>query len=138
MRKFGWPGSLLHEWEHWVALARPVQPTLGSIVLAAKSNATAFSQLPPGAHAELASASATIERALRDAVSYDQVNYLMLMMADKEVHFHVIPRYNGSRHWNGHEFVDSGWPKLPDFGRALTLEDGEQHALASWLQDFFA
>ncbi len=33
--RFGWPQTLVREWDHWVALARPAQPTLASLVLAA-------------------------------------------------------------------------------------------------------
>jgi len=136
--KFGWPGTLLREWEHWVLLARPTQPTLGSVVLAAKSDVTAFSALPSAAHAELATASAVIEHALRSAVAYEKINYLMLMMADNEVHFHIIPRYDGAREWNDRPFVDAGWPKVPDLGHALTLEGDELSALVGWLKTFFA
>ncbi len=136
--KFGWPGTLLHEWDHWVLLARPAQPTLGSMVLAAKSDATAFSDLPPAAYAELATASVAIEHALRSAIAYEKINYLMLMMADNEVHFHVIPRYDGTREWNGNSFADVGWPKVPDLGNATLLRDDEILALVRWLKPFFA
>ena len=136
--KFGYPGTLLREFEHWVVLARPAQPTLGSLVLAAKSDVTAFSELPPAAHAELATATAAIEHALRAAVGYQKINYLMLMMADNEVHFHVIPRYDGARTWNDREFVDAGWPKVPDLGTAVTLEGDDLDALTTWLKGFFA
>ena len=138
IEKFGWPRTLLREFEHWVVLARPAQPTLGSLVLAAKSDATAFSDLPPSAHAELATISAVIEKGLRKAVGYARINYLMLMMVDQEVHFHVIPRYEGEREWNGIEFVDAGWPKLPDLGTAVALEEPDLDALISWLRDVFA
>jgi hypothetical protein len=37
IEKFGWPGSLVHEFEHWLVLVRPAQVTLGSLVLAAKA-----------------------------------------------------------------------------------------------------
>ena len=50
MLKFGYPGSLIREYEHWAVMLRPAQVTLGSLVLAARSDATAFGQLPPGAH----------------------------------------------------------------------------------------
>ena len=50
MRKFGYPETLIREYDHWVVLLRPAQVTLGSLVLAAKSDATAFGQLPPEAH----------------------------------------------------------------------------------------
>ena len=86
LRKFGWPATLVTEFDHWVVLARPAQPTLGSLVLAVKSEVTAFGDLPAAAHAELAKATAAIERALGKAVSYSKLNYLMLMMVDPHVH----------------------------------------------------
>ena len=47
MLKFGYPDSLICDYEHWVVLLRPAQVTRGSLVLAAKSDATAFGQLDP-------------------------------------------------------------------------------------------
>ena len=137
MVKFGWPGTLVREFEHWAVLARPAQPTLGSLVLAAKSDATAFGDLPAEAHAELKTATAAIEAALRKGVDYAKLNYLMLMMVDPHVHFHVIPRYEGAREWNGREFVDVGWPRVPDLGHAVSLEGEELAALVAWLKGLF-
>ncbi|WP_395329877.1 HIT family protein [Novosphingobium sp. BL-8H] len=138
MEKFGFPASLVAEFDHWVVLARPAQPTLGSLVLAAKSAATAFGDLPAQAHAELKQATAAIERALAEAVGYAKLNYLMLMMVDPHAHFHVIPRYEGVREWRGREFVDCGWPKVPDLGHAVALEGEELAALVAWLKPLFA
>ena len=135
--KFGWPTTLVREFEHWVVLARPAQPTLGSLVLAAKSDATAFGDLPGEAHAELKQVTAAIEAALAKAVGYARLNYLMLMMVDPHVHFHVIPRYEGSREWGGREFVDVGWPKVPDLGHAVALEGKDLAALTDWLKSSF-
>lgn len=137
IEKFGYPASLVAEFEHWVILARPAQPTLGSLVLAAKSDATAFGDLPAEAHAELKQASSAIEAALSGAVDYARLNYLMLMMVDPHVHFHVIPRYEGAREWQGREFVDCGWPKVPDLGHAVALEGDALGALVSWLKAAF-
>lgn len=138
MEKFGFPATLVKEFAHWVVLARPAQPTLGSLVLAAKSDATAFGDLPAEAHAELKQATSAIEAALSRAVDYARINYLMLMMVDPNVHFHVIPRYEGSREWQTREFVDVGWPKLPDLGHAVALEGAELAALVEWLKAAFA
>ncbi|AXB77893.1 HIT family protein [Novosphingobium sp. P6W] len=138
IEKFGWPATLVAQFDHWVVLARPSQPTLGSLVLAAKSDATAFGDLPAEAHAELKIATAAIEAALGEAVGYAKINYLMLMMADPQVHFHVIPRYEGAREWKGREFVDCGWPKVPDLGHAVTLEGEALDALTAWLKGYFA
>lgn len=137
IRKFGYPGTLVHEFEHWVVLARPAQPTLGSLVLAAKSDATSFAHLDAAAYAELQQATAAIEAALGRAVRFDRINYLMLMMVDPQVHFHVIPRYAGSREWQSRQFVDAGWPKVPDLGQAVTLEGEDLAALVLWLQGYF-
>jgi hypothetical protein len=65
LQKFGYPGSLVKEHHHWCVLLRPQQVTLGSLILAAKSDATAFSDLPPTAFAELAIVVTEIEQSLR-------------------------------------------------------------------------
>jgi diadenosine tetraphosphate (Ap4A) HIT family hydrolase len=121
MRKFGYPNTLIREYDHWVILLRPAQVTLGSLVLAAKSDTTAFGALPPGAHAELARVTAEIEATLSAEVSYQRINYLMLMMVDPHVHFHIFPRYEGSRVIGNVEVADMGWPGPPDLKSAQEL-----------------
>lgn len=138
IENFGFPASLVAQYEHWLVLARPAQPTLGSLVLAARSDATAFGDLPAEAHAELKTVTSQIEAALSRAVGHARLNYLMLMMVDPHVHFHVIPRYEGSREWQGREFVDCGWPKLPDLGHAVALEGEGLTGFAAWLKGHFA
>ena len=124
MRKFGYPESLVREYAHWVVLLRPAQVTLGSLVLAAKSDATAFGQLPPEAHAELATVTKEVEATLLAEFAYDRINYLMLMMVDPHVHFHIFPRYEGLQSFGGVSMEDRGWPGPPDLksGRQLAPE----------------
>lgn len=138
IRKFGHPATLLREWDHWVVLLRPAQPTLGSMVLAAKSEATAFADLPPAAFAELALATHAIEHVLSGFVRYAKLNYLMLMMVDPHVHFHVIPRYEGARNWGGMAFPDKGWPAVPALGEAVALDGGQRDMLVGELRAAFA
>lgn len=121
MLKFGYPDTLIRKWDHWVVLVRPAQVTLGSLVLAATSNATAYSDLPDEAFAEQASAVRAIEAALRQFCNYERLNYLMLMMVDPNVHFHVLPRYSEPRSWGGFEFKDAGWPGPPQLKEAVDL-----------------
>jgi diadenosine tetraphosphate (Ap4A) HIT family hydrolase len=130
IEKFGYPATLLKELEHWVILLRPAQVTLGALVLAAKSDATAYHQLDRAAFAEQADAVALIERALASFTGYERINYLMLMMVDPNVHFHVIPRYSQARHWGGIEFPDAGWPAAPQLGTAVQLSDEQIPVLA--------
>lgn len=111
--KFGYPGTLLHEGRHWALLVRPAQPTLGSLVLCATSEARAYGELPTEAFREQGRFITLVERMLADFVSFERINYLMLMMVDPHVHFHVIPRYQGLRQFGGTDFPDAGWPNLP-------------------------
>ena len=120
--KFGYPATLLRELEHWVVLLRPAQVTLGSLVMAAKSDATAFADLPREAFAEQADVIAAVETALARFTNYERINYLMLMMVDPNVHFHVIPRYAEPRGWNEIAFADEGWPGPPRLDRSIELD----------------
>ena len=131
---FGYPDSLVKEYEHWVVLVRADQVTLGSLVLAAKGDATAFGALEPAAFAELGEIVPAIERALRAFCGYEKINYLMLMMADPNVHFHVIPRYEGERTAEGVSVADKGWPKPPALGEAVELNPQQISQLVSWMK----
>ena len=132
--RFGYPQTLVAEYEHWLVLLRPSQPTLGSLVLAAKADATAFSDLAPAAYGELGNAIGDIEDVLASAVRYEKINYLMLMMVDPHVHFHVIPRYLGERQAVGFSIADTGWPKMPVLGDAVELDRAGIEALTDWLR----
>ena len=138
IRKFGYPETLVREYAHWLVLLRPAQPTLGSLVLAARSDATAFGDLPAEAHAELAVVTRDIESALKQAVTYERINYLMLMMVDPHVHFHVIPRYADARSHGDLTIADAGWPKPPALGEAVALDPAQIAALVGWLKGHFA
>ena len=137
IRRFGHPETLVAEYDHWVVLLRQAQPTLGSLVLAAKGEATAFADLDPAAFAELSRAIADIEAALAVAVGYAKINYLMLMMVDPHVHFHVLPRYEGERSACGVTVSDAGWPKVPVLGEAVTLDMAQIEALTAWLRSLW-
>jgi diadenosine tetraphosphate (Ap4A) HIT family hydrolase len=131
--KFGYPAALVAEYAHWVVLLRPAQPTAGSLILAAKSSATAFGELPGAFHAELTKVTADIERILKAAVDYERINYLMLMMVDPHVHFHVIPRYQGERALGDLRITDTSWPKPPDLGSATALTAAQRQSVAGLL-----
>ena len=127
--KFGYPGTLVAEWSRWLVLLRPAQPTLGSLVLVCREPATRFGAISAEAAAELREAVAAVERALAELLRFDKINYLMLMMVDPDVHFHVIPRYAGARSYAGSEFDDPSWPGPPDLTRAQPLAQALREAL---------
>jgi diadenosine tetraphosphate (Ap4A) HIT family hydrolase len=131
VEKFGYPSSLVKEFDRWVVLLRPAQVTLGSLVLVAKDRATAYAKLPREAFTEQADAVSAIEEALTRFVAYERINYLMLMMVDPNVHFHVIPRYSEARRWDGIEFPDVGWPGQPRLDTAIKPHDEQLRRLAT-------
>lgn len=133
IRKFGYPATLIREYDHWVVLLRPAQLTLGSLVLAAKSEATDFNDLSLAAFTELKRATAHINTALSKAVSHAKLNYLMLMMLDPHVHFHVFPRYEGERSAQATTFADASWPGPPDLSKACKLSGDQIEGLRGWL-----
>jgi diadenosine tetraphosphate (Ap4A) HIT family hydrolase len=128
---FGYPGSKVAETDYWLILVRPKQPTFGSLVLVCKEAVQAFSEVSPAAFADLQVAVAGIERLLKNAVDYEKINYLMLMMVDKDVHFHVLPRYDGVREHEGVTFADTGWPAAPALGSAVELSPEAVQSLAA-------
>jgi diadenosine tetraphosphate (Ap4A) HIT family hydrolase len=117
MQKFGAPETVIHQYQHWSVLLRPAQPTLGALVLIAHEPVFTFSALSSSSFVELKLVTSQIESSLEKAFQYDKLNYLMLMMVDLDVHFHVIPRYAQAREFSGIAFLDAGWPSAPDFSR---------------------
>jgi len=130
-RKFGYPHTLVAATDHWLVLVRPQQPTYGALVLVCKEEAKAFSDLSPAAFSDLKQAVDGIEALLRHTVAYDRINYLMLMMVDPDVHFHVLPRYEGEREYGGRRYADAGWPGPPALASHVALSEEEASALAA-------
>ena len=122
MVNFGYPESLVMEFDHWVVLVRPVQCTLGALVLINKSEVQAFSMIGETAFRELDRITQEIEQSLSSFRPFNKINYLMLMMVDKEVHFHVLPRYDSDQQFSGLNYTDVGWPSAPDLSTGVTLD----------------
>lgn len=135
--KFGYPDTVIEDGPRWTVLLRPAQVTLGSVVLVCKEPVEAFSKLSLQAFADLREITGRMERSLQRAFAFDKINYLMLMMVDPDVHFHVIPRYAQERCFAGAVFRDRSWPGPPDLNKIndlddITRENIRQHLLSSW------
>ncbi|MCP4038403.1 MAG: HIT family protein [bacterium] len=136
--KFGYPDSCVKSFEHWHVLVRPAQPTLGSLVLVCSDATDHFGGISPEASSELQQAVCELERVLGECFRYDKINYLMLMMVDPDVHFHVLPRYESDREYGGATFSDGSWPGPPDITAANDFPEQAKRALIADLRARFA
>ena len=116
LKKFGYPESIIKEYKYWSWLLRPKQITLGSSVLICNNYYENFSDLPKENFLELTDIIFEIESKLKSLFSYKKINYLMLMMEDPTVHFHVIPRYDRNMQYRSKIFKDPGYPNAPNLG----------------------
>ncbi len=97
----------------WTWSVRPGQPTLGAGILSLNRHAGKFSEVSSAEMQDLAEMVGALEEAVKSAFDHKIMNYLMLMMVDHHVHYHVIPRYEATRTFAGREWADNGWPALP-------------------------
>jgi diadenosine tetraphosphate (Ap4A) HIT family hydrolase len=132
--KFGYPATLIEEYAHWLVLLRPQQVTLGSLVLVCKEPVTAFSDVSRAAFTELHTVITAIEGCLGKLYDYQKINYMMLMMVDPDVHYHVIPRYDSARSFAGQQVLDHGWPALPALGEFVEFDAETQTQLKAALR----
>jgi diadenosine tetraphosphate (Ap4A) HIT family hydrolase len=137
LQKFHYPDAVIRDYSHWAVLIRPWQWTLGCLVIVEKSDATGLGQLEPAAWTEFGDICRDAEEALRKAFQYDKINYVSLMLADPNVHFHVLPRYQALREFDGASFTDPSWPKPPDMTWLVPAEAGLFAALQQKLTDLW-
>lgn len=106
----------IFETDYWIWSLRPHQATLGAGVISLKRPCASFSGVTPEEHRDLHQVIVRVESGLMAAFQYDAINYLMLMMVDKHVHYHVLPRYQGPREMFGRLWEDASWPAIPFLG----------------------
>jgi diadenosine tetraphosphate (Ap4A) HIT family hydrolase len=132
--KFGDPDTRIAQTACWTVLLRPKQPTLGSLVLVCREPVQQFSALSAAAFADLAHVVKGVESMLEQVVGYERINYLMLMMVDPDVHFHVIPRYSAARQHAGVDYPDAGWPGPPQLEPSISPDGDARAALLAKLR----
>lgn len=122
MKKFGYPATLLRSFDRWSVLLRPQQVTLGSLVVVSHEEARLFADLSQDAFTELKQVISESNIVLNKLFSPDKYNYLMLMMVDPDVHFHLLPRYEKERQFAGRTILDSFWPKPVDLTQTVEID----------------
>ncbi len=131
--KFGYPSSLIKEYQHWYLLCRPQQVTFAAMILIAKSDVHSLADLSTEYFAEFESIVKEISIKLQPILKYEKINYLMLMMVDPEVHFHILPRYSETKSFEEITFIDAGWPKLANLEHAPNINKNTHQKLTQYL-----
>lgn len=116
LRTFNFKDFLIKEYNNWYLILRSEQVTIGSLVLIEKNFHKKLSDISNESFSEFGEIIREVEAGLEKAFHYDKINYLMLMMKDSEVHYHIIPRYSEKKIYELIEFIDQGWPGMPDLG----------------------
>lgn len=111
--KFRVEELLIYANQYWSWSVRPAQPTLGAGVISLNRYALTLGEVTADEMASLAEVIGEVETRIKRHFNHNIMNYLALMMVDRHVHYHVIPRYEGVRKLSGVEWVDNGWPALP-------------------------
>lgn len=114
LQRFGYPASIVRQYEHWCVLIRPAQVTPLSCIIAAQASVTSLGGLSPAAGAELPAVMRAFEATVKRLAPATKFNYLALMMVDPNPHFHAIPRYPAPVTLGKASFEDSAYPKPPN------------------------
>lgn len=120
-KKFETEKYKLFETDCWFWSLRPHQATLGAGILFLKRQCLRFSELTGEEFSDLSTIVRVVESTLGRAFQYDIMNYMMLMMVDRHVHYHVFPRYESPVEFQGEIWKDTHWPNIPPItGNALS------------------
>lgn len=104
----------VRRYKHWTWSVRPAQGTLAASVISLNRPAVSWAEVDAGENAGLSQVVGDVEAVIRRQFDFSKINYLMLMMVDEHVHFHVFPRYSAQRSFAGRTWLDATWPKPPD------------------------
>lgn len=122
----------IQEFESWIVSLRPKQVTLGSLIMSLKRECPNLGELTTEEATEMGVVFNYIEELLRKNFNPDKINYLVLMMIDHQVHFHIIPRYEKEVTFNNKVFIDEKWPTPPD----ILLDISDESLLSELLKEF--
>jgi|TARA_B100000902_G_C27289079_1_gene906141 diadenosine tetraphosphate (Ap4A) HIT family hydrolase len=135
LKKFDLKKHSIKEYKNWYLLLRKDQVTIGAMVLIEKSFQTNYSEISKESFIEFSTIVHEIENVLKKLFKYDKINYLMLMMVDNEVHYHVIPRYENDILFEGQKFTDTGWPGMPDLSFNNKIDQNIKLKLIKLIKD---
>lgn len=113
--KFSLNTLKVFEGDNWIASVRPVQLTLGSLVISSSHGKKDFTSLAKEESAELVILIGKIDEIVKYDLGADKINVICLMMQDPIIHFHILPRYSKPCKFDGELWEDIDFPNPPIF-----------------------
>ncbi|MBQ2634294.1 MAG: hypothetical protein IJF88_06925 [Oscillospiraceae bacterium] len=134
VKKFKVDDLLIYESDCWRWSIRPLQCTIGAGILSLKRPAETMKELTENEGADLIKIVSVIENTLLHCFGQEIMNYIMLMMVDKHIHYHIVPRYSKEILFGEKLFKDAYWPKPPvlDTGK---LDENELLLIRDYLRE---
>lgn len=123
LEKFQIEKLLITKVGNWNVSLRPLQTTLGALVVSLNRPCVSLADLTDEEALQLNKVFKLVNEILHGAFSPDKVNYLALMMVDAHVHFHVVPRYERKISFLEKEYVDNDWPKPPNLLTSIQVSN---------------
>ena len=134
MKKFDIENLTIFESKYWRWSIRPLQCTVGAGILSLIRPAESLREITEDEGADLSRIVSVIEETLNKCYGQQKMNYIMLMMVDNHVHYHVIPRYDHNIVINGIEYVDQCWPKPPVLDVTI-MDENTRGVVLQYLKD---
>ena len=101
---------VIFESESWSLVLNRNQNLLGKCMLVLRRHLEYVPGLDPQEWSALKNEMDRATIAISGAFQPDHFNYVFLQNQDRHIHMHIIPRYAGTRTFNGVVFSDPGFP----------------------------
>ena len=120
--------------DFWTLVLNENQATLGRVFFALNRHETDIARLSDAEVLSLWAFVRETKSALAALFAPDHFNFMFLMNLTPHVHFHIFPRYAGSREFHGQTFTDSFYGDHYDPAESRTLDTDAEAELISVLR----
>lgn len=110
LEKFNEKDNLIKEYTYWKLLLKEKPNKIGRMVAILKREAFPLKNILPEEMAEYAVVANDVETVLEKAFGAYLVQHMHLAFIDKQIHFHLLPRYKEEVSFEGITWVDDQNP----------------------------
>lgn len=135
MSKFKPDTRCIKEFKYWIVCVRAKARTLGDAVILLKRETPALAGMLPEEGEEFPEVVKWYEETCSKKFGAVKFNYVIMMMSDFFVHYHVFPRYDKDVSMFDMEWKDLEWPRAINFQEGIILEDDKIEEIKNYMKD---